>query len=202
MKNTTYPFSLPPLPYAYNALEPYIDEETMRYHHDKHFETYTAGLNAAIKPYTALYNLPLKTLLAYPGRLPKEARVQILNNGGGYYNHALFFEGLAPKSKGMHRPVGALAAHINRTFGSFGAFKVAFNKAALGVFGSGWAVLAITPVNKLEIVALKNQDTMLEGPNIPLLYVDVWEHAYYLKYKNQRAAYLDNIWNVLTFPVV
>lgn len=196
----TYPYELPPLPYAYDALEPYIDAETMHYHHDKHFATYIANLNKALAPYPQLQKLTLEQLLATPMRLPAAARTAILHNGGGVYNHALFFQGMAPPSSPGHEPQGAVLEVLRRTFGSFEDFKKVFNEAALKVFGSGWTVLVLTPQGGLQIVNLKNQETLLSTPAIPLLYVDVWEHAYYLKYKNARGDYLQNIWNVLTLP--
>ena len=196
----TYPYELPPLPYAYDALEPFIDAETMHYHHDKHFKAYVDNLNKALEPYPQLQGMTLEQLLSVPMRLPAAARTAILNNGGGVYNHALFFQGMAPPQTPGHIPQGAALDLIQRAFGSFDDFKKVFTDAALKVFGSGWTVLALTPYRTLQIVNLKNQETMLSTPSVPLLYVDVWEHAYYLKYKNARAEYLENIWNVLMFP--
>ncbi|MCI8360824.1 MAG: superoxide dismutase [Clostridiales bacterium] len=198
----TYPYELPPLPYAYDALEPYIDAETMRYHHDKHFQTYIEGLNKALAPYPHLQKCRLEELLSAPARLPDPARCAILRNGGGVYNHSRFFRGMAPAQEDGHRPEGGLAQLIDQTFTSFDHFKEVFSQAALEVFGSGWAVLALTPRGKLKIVQLRNQETTLPAGALPLLYIDVWEHAYYLKYKNLRAEYVKNIWNVLAFPAL
>lgn len=200
MTQQTYPFVLPPLPYAYDALEPVISAETMHFHHDKHFAAYVEKLNAALKPYPHLHNLTLESLLAVPSRLPGMARCDILRNGGGVYNHALFFAGLAPQGTPVHHPAGQLRRMVDSTFGSFEDFKKAFRQQAMQVFGSGWTVLALSPEGRLNIMNLKNQDTLLCTRHLPLLYVDVWEHAYYLQYQNRRAEYLDAIWEVLRFP--
>lgn len=209
----TYPFKLPPLKYSYDALEPYIDSETMYYHHDKHFQTYIDNLNNVLKRYPALQRLTLKQLLRGNFSLSYEDRVTLHNNAGGVYNHDLFFNGLSPKGNGLyanslsslnsntHLPQGELLAKINCTFGSFENFKEEFNKEALSVFGSGWTVLAIDNANRLKIVTLKNQDTVVPKNLEPLILIDVWEHAYYLKYKNLRAEYLNAIWNVIDFPI-
>ena len=195
----TYPFTLPALPYPYDALEPAIHAETMHFHHDKHFASYVESFNAALKPYPQLHGLPLETLLENPARLPDSARCAILRSGGGVYNHALFFAGLAPADKGIHVPSGKLGRMIAASFGSFEQLKARFTQSALSVFGSGWTVLALAPGGRLCIINLKNQDTLLCTGYRPLVYVDVWEHAYYLQYQNRRAEYLDQIWSVLTF---
>ena len=196
----TYPYTLPPLPYAYNALEPFIDADTLYYHHDKHFQAYVDNLNAALKPYPALQTLTLEALLLPETPLPPEARTAILNNAGGVYNHTLYFAGIAPASQPGHQPEGVLLHMLQDEFGSVAQFKDAFTKAALGVFGSGWASLVYTPENKLKIVQLANQDTAIPLLATTLLTSDVWEHAYYLKYKNERVTYQNNLWNLLTFP--
>lgn len=198
----TYPYELMPLPYPYDALEPYLDAEILHYHHDKHFGAYVNGLNAALKPYPKLQTLTLKQLLSRPERLPQKARTAILRNGGGVYNHTLYFVGLSPADQGPHEPQGILFNKINRTFSSFANFKRLFNQSALDVFGSGWTGLFLSPDGSLQIRNLKNQDTLLGTGMRPLLYVDVWEHAYYLQYKNLRAEYLQNIWNILQFPTL
>ncbi len=200
MSDDRYPYQLPPLPYSYNALEPYIDEETMHYHHDKHFQNYVNGLNEALAPYPQLQQLTLTQLLSNPRRLPREAATAIMHNGGGVYNHTRYFDGLAPAGRGNHQPGERLLALINQSYGSFADFQKTFNQNAAAVFGSGWTILALTPRKTLDIVNLANQETMLPDRSIPLLYVDVWEHAYYLQYKNLRTEYLQNIWNVLVFP--
>ncbi|GHV38929.1 superoxide dismutase [Clostridia bacterium] len=197
MTELTYPYALPPLPYAYDALEPYIDAETMHYHHDKHFQTYVNNLNAALKPYPYLQTKTLAQLLRSPQALPRAAATAILHNGGGAYNHNLFFNGLAPASAEKHAPAGRLEQQINRDFKSFDNFKTAFNAQAGAVFGSGWTALAQNLRGTLQIVSFPNQDTLITKGLRVLLLVDVWEHAYYLKYKNARADYLTAIWNVL-----
>lgn len=196
----TYPYELPPLPFPYEALEPYIDAETMYYHHDKHFSTYINNLNRALEPYLWLQRLTLEQLLANPNILPPKAATNILNNGGGVYNHLHFFQGLAPAQEDRHTPKGLFLAAINASFISFDNFKMVFNTQALAVFGSGYTELAVTPQGTLRLFNVKNQDTLLPTGNRLILLVDVWEHAYYLKYKNLRGEYLKNIWNVLVFP--
>lgn len=191
-----YPYILPELPYPYDSLEPYIDTETMHYHHDKHFQTYIDNLNKLLEPYPMLQEVPLETLLAYPNRLPFKDRVAIMNNAGGVYNHNLFFMSLTPdKTKTI--PDAETAKKIIDNFGSFEEFKNKFNESAKGVFGSGWTYLAESRNNNLQIINFANQDTPLYMRVKPIILVDVWEHAYYLKYKNARADYLNNIWNVL-----
>lgn len=202
MLNSTYPYTLPPLGYDYDAFEPYIDTETMHYHHDKHFQTYINNLNKALEPHPALQKLTLKQLLTGRYPLSPSDKTAILNNGGGVYNHSLFFDGLSPALSGSHSPEGRLLALINSGYGSFEEFKNQFNLQAASVFGSGWTALAIDTQKRLRIVNLKNQDTALQQNLGILILVDVWEHAYYLKYKNLRAEYLEAIWNVLSFPVL
>jgi len=192
-----YPFSLPNLPYAYDALEPYIDEETMHLHHDKHYATYIKNLNIALEPYPDLQQLSLEEILKMKNNLPPEARTAILNNGGGVYNHTLFFQGLAPMSEDVHRPEGNLLTAIETCFGSFYNFKNEFNQLAAGVFGSGWTALASDSGGNLSIQNLGNQDTLL-GTDLEVVFLfDVWEHAYYLKYKNVRMDYLKNLWEII-----
>lgn len=198
MEKLRYPYELPPLPYAYEALEPYIDAETMHYHHDKHFAAYINNLNQALAPYPALQTLTLEQLLARPS-LPSPARDAILHNGGGVYNHHFFFAHLAP-------PVGDVrpteATQIQKTFGSWEKFKVAFSTAAAGIFGSGWACLVRTRSGEWKIITLANQETPVAKRAQPLLLFDVWEHAYYLKYRNVRADYVDALWNVARFAEI
>ena len=197
MSLLSYPYELPPLPYAYDALEPYVDAETMHYHHDKHFASYINNLNAALKPYPALQSMPLDALLTRP--LPQAARTDILRNAGGVYNHKFFFEHLSPPDGNGPDPM--LEARIEARWGSFQAFRDEFTKAALSVFGSGWACLAQRG-GHLSIVTLANQETVL-SPDLfraaPIMLMDVWEHAYYLKYKNARADYIKALWNVVKF---
>ena len=194
-----YPFELPPLPYAYNALEPYIDEETMHIHHDKHFGAYINNLNAALEPYPELHGFSLEQLLCSPNGLPEEARTAILNNAGGVYNHTLFFNGLAPASEPVHEPEGKLLEAIEGFYDSFENFKEQFGKKAKEVFGSGWTVLVSDPDSNLDIMNIANQDVLFCSGYEPIMQFDIWEHAYYLKYKNDRAQYIDNLWNVIRF---
>ncbi len=199
MPYNKYPYEAIPLKFPYNALEPYIDEETMHLHHDKHYQTYINKLNAALEPYPYLQQLTIDQLLSNPAVIPYEARLNIMHNAGGVYNHALFFNNLAPAGQGAHLPYDGLLDEINRDFGSFDEFKKQFNDSARGVFGSGWTYLARLPGGKLTIFNTKNQDTPLRFGLEPILLLDEWEHAYYLKYKNERDKYIDNMWNVLTF---
>jgi len=188
-------FELPPLPYDYNALEPHIDEMTMRVHHDKHHAGYTNKLNAAIEG-TDLANLSIEAILAKgASALP----VAVRNNGGGFFNHSLFWKAMTPSGGG--KPSGSLASAIDRDLGSFDAFKEAFSKAATTRFGSGWAWLVLAN-GKLEVYSTANQDSPLMEGKTPLLGLDVWEHAYYLKYQNRRADYITAWWNVVNWGAV
>lgn len=200
MLNNTYPFQLPPLIYSYEALEPYIDAETMHYHHDKHFQTYIDNLNKALEPYPQLQNMTLVQLLKNGCEdLPEKDCTTIMNNAGGVYNHSLFFEMLQPAQAGNHMPDPIVSEAINEAFGSFDNFKAEFEKSALSVFGSGWTYLVIDRQGKASIVNLKNQDTLVTQNLKPIILFDVWEHAYYLKYKNRRVDYVKNLWNVIRF---
>ena len=200
MPYNTYPYELPPLPYAYDALEPYIDEQTMHYHHDKHFQTYVDNLNNALEPYPALQRLLLEQLLSGRCNLPRAARTAILHNAGGVYNHTLYFNGLAPAGTGRNTPNERLSMLIDNTLCSFDNFRELFTKNALSVFGSGWTFLTCDCRNRLCIINLKNQDTVVPYRVKPLVIFDVWEHAYYLKYKNLRADYVNGLWNIVNFP--
>jgi superoxide dismutase, Fe-Mn family len=192
-------FELPPLPYAYNALEPHIDEQTMRIHHDKHHATYVTNLNAALEKHADLQAKSIDDVLRSISSVPEEARTAVRNNGGGHANHTMFWEIMGPGGGGA--PKGAIGEAIASTFGSFDAFKEQFNKAALGRFGSGWAWL-IDAGGKLSIESTANQDSpMMEGKK-PILGLDVWEHAYYLKYQNRRADYCGAWWNVINWDAV
>lgn len=194
----TYPFELPPLSYPYEALEPYIDAKTMHLHHDRHFATYVANLNKALEPYPKLQCLTLFQILTRPGILPKDARTVILRNAGGVYNHYLYFEKIGPPCSAT-RPTGKLAEDIDRTFGSFEKFKGAFSQNAAGVFGSGWTYLVRLRNGVLAIVNTPNQETPLPSGACVIMLIDVWEHAYYLKYKNARNDYIAAFWNVAHF---
>ncbi|EKX54416.1 hypothetical protein GUITHDRAFT_150004 [Guillardia theta CCMP2712] len=192
-------FSLPALPYDYKSLEPYIDEETMKLHHDKHFNAYLTNLNKALegKPAAKLTDIQKEAIKAGPA---------IRNNGGGYYNHALFFKEMGPAAN-SGKPSAALQKAIDASFGSMDKMKEEFNAAAAKRFGSGWAWLGVTPEGKLAITSTPNQDNPLmegcEGQKmIPVLGLDVWEHAYYLKYQNRRPEYITNWWSVVNWEAV
>ena len=189
-------FQLPPLPYAFDALEPHIDAKTMEIHHDKHHGAYVTNLNAALEKYPNLQNKSIEALLREINSVPDEIRTAVRNNGGGHMNHSMFWQIMAPKTGG--EPSGALADAINKSIGSFAAFKEQFAKAAMGRFGSGWAWL-INNGGKLSIESTANQDQPIMDGKIAILGVDVWEHAYYLKYQNRRADYLAAWWNVVNW---
>jgi len=193
------PFTLPPLPYAYDALEPHIDAQTMQIHHDKHHAAYVANLNKAIAEFPDLGNKPVENLLKDLNSVPDKIRTAVRNNGGGHYNHSLFWQMM--KKDGGGEPAGDLAKAIAAGFGSFSAFKDNFTKAALGQFGSGWAWLAFDG-QKLRIEPTPNQETVLSVGGTQLLGLDVWEHAYYLKYQNKRADYIAAWWNVVNWDFV
>jgi len=195
------PFTLPPLPYPYDALEPYIDKMTMEFHHDKHHAAYVANLNKALEAAPQLAGKSLEELLANNlAMVPEGIRTPVRNHGGGVINHTLYWEIMGPKAGGQ--PTGKLAEAISSAFGSFDQFKQKFTEAAMGRFGSGWAWLVKTPANKLEIYSTANQDSPLSESKYPLLTIDVWEHAYYLKYQNRRNEYVAAWWNVVNWPEV
>lgn len=197
----TGPFQLPPLGYAFDALEPYIDARTMEIHHDKHHQAYVTNLNKALAPYPELGKRSVDDLLANISTLPAEIRTAIRNQGGGHLNHSLFWKML--KKDGDHAPKGKLAGQVDKKFGSFDNFKVEFTKAATGLFGSGWVWLTLQG-DEIKIEALPNQDSPIlrlnesdPKPRVPLLGLDVWEHAYYLKYQNRRPEYIAAFFNVI-----
>ena len=190
--------SLPPLPYDYKALEPWIDEQTMRIHHDKHHQAYLDNLLKAITG-TDLENREVTQILADLGRVPENIRTAVRNHGGGFVNHSLFWEIMGPNAGGA--PAGELAKAIGTTFGSFDSFKEKFAAAAMGQFGSGWAWLVVEK-GGLAVRNLPNQDSPLSNGDTPILGLDVWEHAYYLKYQNRRAEYVTNWWNVVSWGKV
>ena len=193
-------FTLPPLPYAANALEPHIDAKTMEIHHGKHHNTYVTNLNAAIDKAPELKGKSLEDLLKNLNSAPESVRTAVRNNGGGHYNHSLFWTLMGPNAGGA--PTGALAEAINSAFGSFDAFKEAFAKAATTRFGSGWAWL-VAKDGKLAITSTPNQDNpLMDNSGTPLLGLDVWEHAYYLKYQNRRPDYITAFWNVVNWNAV
>jgi superoxide dismutase, Fe-Mn family len=191
-------FSLPELPYAYNALEPHIDEETMRIHHTKHHQAYTDKLNGAIEG-TEFEDRSIEEILKNIDQLPGDKQGVVRNNGGGYYNHDVFWQIMSPNGGG--EPRGSIGDAIKDTFGSFSDFQAKFKEAATGQFGSGWAWLVVEN-GGLKIVGLPNQDAPVMKGLTPLLGVDVWEHAYYLKYQNKRPDYVDAWWNVVNWDEV
>ena len=192
-------YQLPKLPYGYDALEPYIDVETMHLHHEKHHNTYVTNLNAAIEKHPELGSKSIEELIADIDALPEDIRTAVRNNGGGHANHTFFWEIMAPKAGG--EPVGELKTAIDEAFGSFTDFKAKFKAAATTRFGSGWAWLVVKD-GKLEISSTPNQDSPLMEGLTPILGLDVWEHAYYLNYRNVRPDYVDAFWNVVNWDKV
>jgi superoxide dismutase, Fe-Mn family len=192
-------FELPPLPYAVDALEPYIDAQTMTLHHDKHHQTYVTNLNGAIEKHPELASKSLDDLLMDLNSVPEDIRTVVRNHGGGTWNHSMFWEIMGPQKGGA--PSGELAKAVDSAFGSFDAFKSEFEKAANSRFGSGWAWL-VKKGTGLAIVSTANQDNPLSENTTPILGLDVWEHAYYLKYQNRRAEYVTNWWNVVNWDAV
>lgn len=192
-----YPFTLDPLPYPYGALEPYIDTRTVTIHHDRHQKTYVDNLNALIASHPELSSESLDSLLSTPTIIPSTIRQQVINQGGGVYNHTFYWENLSPTSTG--KPIGNLALAIDQTFGSFANFKSQFKLAALSNFGSGWTWLVKTPEGALQIINTANQDTPISLGLTPLMTMDVWEHAYYLKYQNLRGNYIDALWPIINW---
>lgn len=190
---------LAPLPYDYAALEPWIDTMTMQIHHDKHHAAYLNNLNKAIEG-SEWADMPVEELLTKLDRVPETIRTVIRNNGGGFVNHSLFWTIMAPNAGGA--PTGKLAAAIEKTFGGFGAFKEKFSAAAATRFGSGWAWLAAKKDGSLNVYSTPNQDSPLLTGDTPLLGLDVWEHAYYLKYQNRRPEYIANFYNVINWKAV
>jgi Fe-Mn family superoxide dismutase len=194
------PFELPPLPYAYNALEPHIDEMTMRIHHDRHHGAYVANLNKALESAPALASKAIHELLRDLNAVPENIRTAVRNNGGGHYNHTMFWEIMKPG--GPSAPGGELASAITATFGSVDKLKEAVNAAGAGRFGSGWAWVVLGKDGKLAVTSTPNQDCPLMDGQTPIFGVDVWEHAYYLKYQNKRPDYLAAWWNVVNWAEV
>jgi superoxide dismutase, Fe-Mn family len=194
-----YPFKLPDLPYAFDALEPHIDAKTMEIHHDKHHAAYTTKLNEALEKHPDLQGKTIEELLRGLDSLPEAIRGAVRNNGGGFANHAMFWEIMGPNGGG--EPSGALADAIKSSFGSFDDFKAKINATGVGQFGSGWSWLAVSDKG-LEIYGTPNQDTPLMKGHRPVLGVDVWEHAYYLKYQNRRPDYLAAWWNTVNWDEV
>ena len=193
-------YELPPLPYDYAALEPHIDEATMRLHHDKHHNTYVTNVNNAIAG-TELESMDPVELIQNLDKVPQDKRTAVRNNGGGHVNHTFFWEIMGPNGGGQ--PTGEIADAINQAFGSFDALKEAVNSAGASRFGSGWAWVVVDSSGNLAVTSTPNQDNpLMDGQGTPILGVDVWEHAYYLKYQNQRPAYLNAWWNTVNWDAV
>ena len=192
------PFELPPLPYAFNALEPHIDATTMEIHHDRHHKAYVDNANAALAG-TAWENSSVEEVLTSLDQIPEDIRMAVRNNAGGHYNHSLFWEIMGPGGGGA--PAGALGAAIDSTFGSLDELKAKVNDAGVKRFGSGWTWLVVSG-GALEVMSTPNQDTPLSEGKAPILGIDVWEHAYYLEYQNKRQEYLDAWWNVVNWDAV
>lgn len=199
-QGTVTAHEVPALAYAYNALEPHIDEQTMHLHHDKHHAAYVTKLNGAIEKHPELGSKSPEELLRNVGALPEDVRGVIRNNGGGHVNHTMFWQIMGPKKGG--NPTGAIADAINKTFGSFDAFKEKFEAAGANQFGSGWAWLVRTKSGEFKVTSTPNQDNPISNGEFPVLGNDVWEHAYYLKYQNRRPDYLKAWWNVVNWDEV
>ncbi|BAY22679.1 manganese and iron superoxide dismutase [Calothrix sp. NIES-2100] len=191
---------LPPLPYAYEALEPHIDAKTMQFHHDKHHATYVKNLNAALEKHPELKSRSVEELLRKLDKVPEDIRKIVRNNGGGHVNHSMFWQIMKPQGGG--EPTGAIATAIKENFGNFADFKKQFNAAGAAQFGSGWVWLVRNRNGKLEVTTTANQDTPLSQGLYPILGNDVWEHAYYLNYQNRRADYLEAWWNVVNWDEI
>jgi Fe-Mn family superoxide dismutase len=196
----TGPFKLPELPYAYDALEPHIDAETMEIHHNKHHAAYVNNANKALAGHPDLAKMSVWDLIAHLDEVPDEIRTALRNNAGGHANHSLFWLMMKPQGGGL--PSGELAKAIDDTFGSFDEFRKKFTEAAMKVFGSGWAWLSLTPDGEMVIETTPNQDSPIMSGGQPLLGLDVWEHAYYLKNQNRRTDYIDAWWNVVNWDYI
>jgi Fe-Mn family superoxide dismutase len=194
-------FTLPKLPYDYDALKPAIGEETMKIHHDRHHAAYVNNLNTALKDYPDLLKMPIEELMRDVDKVPEKIRQAVINNGGGHLNHSMFWQMMAPKGKGGE-PKGDLLKAIEDYSGSLDKFQAAFTDAAMKRFGSGWAWLALAKNGKLVIISLPNQDPVYRAGAEPLLGIDVWEHAYYLDYQNKRGDYVKNWWTVVNWDNV
>lgn len=190
-------YTLPNLPYDYSALEPYIDEQTMRLHHDMHHQTYINNLNAALKDHPELSELPIEELMGQIDKVPKDIKKAVRNSGGGHANHLLFWKLLSPHFD--VRPEGSLRDAIDSEFGSLEKFKKQFTEVSLSVFGSGWTWLVKDDAGKLRIMTTANQDSPISDGLTPILGLDVWEHAYYLKYQNRRPKYVEAFWHIVNW---
>ncbi|PIR58781.1 MAG: superoxide dismutase [Candidatus Pacebacteria bacterium CG10_big_fil_rev_8_21_14_0_10_56_10] len=193
-------FELPQLEYDYDALEPHIDAQTMEIHHSKHHQGYVNKLNTALEDQPELLDRSIEELLAELSSVPEAVRTAVRNHGGGHANHSLFWQVLSPNGGGQ--PEGELATAIDGSFGSFDDFRTEFSSTAGAQFGSGWGWLVVNQTGELEVTSTPNQDSPLSAGTTPIIGVDVWEHAYYLKYQNKRPEYLEAIWNVIDWPTV
>ena len=193
-------FELPKLPYAYEALEPYVDARTVEIHHTRHHQAYVDNLNKALEGHADLQKMSIEELLGNINKVPSDIKQAVINHGGGHANHSFFWKIMA--SKGGGETKGELAEAINKTFGNFGKFKEEFSAKAMSVFGSGWAFLILNKEGKLQLKRQSFQNSPLMHGNIPILGLDVWEHAYYLKYQNRRAEYVEGWWNVVNWREV
>jgi Fe-Mn family superoxide dismutase len=193
-------FTLPPLPYDYSALEPHIDTQTMQIHHDKHHAAYVNNLNAAIEGQSALQSATIEEILSNINDVPESIRQAVINNGGGHANHTMFWEIMGPNGGGA--PSGALAEAINKAFGDFDSLKAKVNDAGVKRFGSGWSWLVADQGGNLQVISTANQDSPIMQGLTPILGVDVWEHAYYLRYQNLRPKYLEAWWNTVNWAEV
>ena len=194
------PFELPPLPYAYNALEPHIDEQTMQIHHDRHHNAYVTNLNTAVEKHPELFNKSIEDILKDLNAVPEDIRTAVRNNGGGHANHSFFWEIMGPNGGG--EPTGDLLQAITQTFGGLDQLKTHINATGAGRFGSGWSWLTVAADGALRVESTANQDSPLSEGRTPILGVDVWEHAYYLKYQNRRPDYLNAWWNTVNWANV
>ncbi len=194
------PFELTKLSYPYDALEPHIDARTMEIHHSKHHQAYTNNFNAAIEKHPELFKKSAQEILKDLTRMPSDIQTAVRNNGGGYYNHDLFWKVMGPKGGG--EPKGPVAEAIKKAFDGFAQFKDTFSKAALTRFGSGWAWLSVADGGEVKVTSTANQDSPLSEGLIPILGIDVWEHAYYLKYQNRRPDYIEAWWNTVNWEEV
>ena len=196
-------YELPKLPYAYDALEPYIDARTMEIHHTKHHQTYVSKLNDALEKHPEIANKPLEELLGNLDAVPADIRTAVRNHGGGHWNHSFFWTIMGPQPKDtVNRPTGRIGPSIESAFGGFDTFKEEFTKVAVGVFGSGWAWLVVDEKGELVITSTPNQEGPISKKQKPVLALDVWEHAYYLKYQSKRPDYIDAWWNVVDWQAV
>jgi Fe-Mn family superoxide dismutase len=195
--DTPQGFTLPPLPYPFNALEPAIDTRTMEIHHDRHHKAYVDNLNAALAKHPDWLRKPIEEIIRNLNQVPSDVRTAVRNNGGGHYNHSLFWTFMGPRAGG--EPTGPLGDAITQNFRSFAAFKTEFKDKAMKQFGSGWAWLVQTDGGKLAVMSTPNQDSPLTDGQKPILGIDVWEHAYYLKYQNNRGGYVDQWWSVVNW---